>query len=474
MAKGLDELLRHLHRTLAPPDGGLSDGQLLARFVASRDEASFAALLRRHGPMVWRLCLRVLGHVQNAEDTFQATFLVLACKAASVLKRESVGSFLYGVAYRAALKARAVHARRRSRERQVEEMPHPAVTPADVPDWRPWLDHELNLLPEKYRAVIVGCDLEGRSRKEAAGRLGLSEGTVSSRLARGRRLLARRLSRYGLPLSGGALAVAVSEGASAAVPASLLSSTSEAAVLVAAGQVAAVSGSVEILMKGALQTMLMAKLKVAIGAVMVVAALGASGLAYKASGHPAAERKLDGKPRSELEALRRENELLKLNLEVVLEKVRAQEAELRALRGRPGAGTKPSGATGPQQAGTGRDPYGRPRRPDQPLPPQPPPPARPADNVPPPAPPDPTTPELPSPPQGLTSPDPRHLRDGEPSVAPHRGRTTGTDTLEQVEDALKTLREARDDESRRKAMGALEKALKRLREQRKKPEGSPQ
>ena len=94
MATGLNKVLDHLQRTLAPPDGGLTDGQLLARFVASRDEASFAALVRRHGPMVWRLCLRLLGHAQDAEDTFQATFLVLACKAASVLKRESVGSFL--------------------------------------------------------------------------------------------------------------------------------------------------------------------------------------------------------------------------------------------------------------------------------------------------------------------------------------------------------------------------------------------
>jgi DNA-directed RNA polymerase specialized sigma24 family protein len=146
MATGLNKVLQHLHRTLAPPDGGLTDGQLLARFVASRDEASFATLVRRHGPMVWRLCLRVLGHVQNAEDAFQATFLVLACKAASVLKRESVGSFLYGVAYRTALKAKALHARRRSRERQVEEMPHPEVTPAEAQDWRPWLDHELKTL----------------------------------------------------------------------------------------------------------------------------------------------------------------------------------------------------------------------------------------------------------------------------------------------------------------------------------------
>src|SRR6516165_7027935 len=145
----MEKVLDYIHRTLAPPDGGLTDGQLLARFIASRDEPSFAVLVRRHGPMVWRLCLRILGHAQDAEDAFQATFLVLACKAAAVLKRESVGSILYGVAYRTASKARAVHARRRSQERQVGEMPHPEVTPAEAQDWLPRLDHELHLLPDK-------------------------------------------------------------------------------------------------------------------------------------------------------------------------------------------------------------------------------------------------------------------------------------------------------------------------------------
>jgi RNA polymerase sigma factor (sigma-70 family) len=323
MATGLNKVLDHLRRIVTPPNSDLTDGQLLARFVASRDEASFAALVRRHGPMVWRLCLRVLGHIQDAEDTFQATFMVLARKASSILKRESVGSFLYGVAYRTALKARAIHARRRSREKQVEEMPHPEIPPVEPQDW---LDQELNLLPEYYRAVIVACDLEGLSRKEAAHQLGLSEGTVSSRLARGRRLLAKRLS-----LTSGAVAVAFAEGAASAhVPVSLLSSATKVAV----GQALA-SNAVEILVKGALKTMLLTKLKVAVGALMVVVALGASGLVYRASGQPApiaTEQKLGGKPRTELEALRHENELLKLNLEVVLEKVRAQEAELRGLK----------------------------------------------------------------------------------------------------------------------------------------------
>jgi RNA polymerase sigma factor (sigma-70 family) len=322
MATRLNKVLEHLYQVLAPPGGALTDGQLLARFVATRDEAAFAGLLRRHGPMVLAVCRRVLRHAQDAEDCFQATFLVLARKASSV-RREAVGSWLYAVAYRTSLAARASNARRRSREKQVEEMPHPAIPPAEPQDW---LDHELNLLPEHYRAVIVACDLEGMSRKEAARHLGLSEGTVSSRLARGRRLLAKRLS-----LPAGAVAAALAEGAASAhISASLLSSTTKAVV----GQ-ALISSSVEFLVKGALKTMLLTKLKVAVGAVMVVVALGASGLVYRASGQASpqvTQPKRDSKPRSELETLRRENELLKLNLEIVLEKVRTQEAELRTLR----------------------------------------------------------------------------------------------------------------------------------------------
>src|SRR6516165_4923152 len=210
MATKLDKVLAHLCRVLTPPEGASTDGQLLARFVAARDEASFAALVRRHGPMVLGVCRRLLRHAQDAEDCFQATFLVLVRKASSV-RREAVGSWLYAVAYRTSLEARSVNARRRTRERQVEDMPHLQIPPVEPQDWRPWLDHELNLLPEKYRAVIVACDLEGRSRKEAARLLGLAEGTVCSRLTRAHRLLAKRLSRYGLSVSGGVLAIALSE-----------------------------------------------------------------------------------------------------------------------------------------------------------------------------------------------------------------------------------------------------------------------
>jgi RNA polymerase sigma factor (sigma-70 family) len=326
----LSRVLGRLRQALLPPDGGgLSDGQLLGRFLDSREEAAFAALVHRHGRMVLGVCRRVLGHAQDAEDAFQATFLVLARKAASVACREALASFLYGVAYRTALRARARAVRRRAMERQVEEMPHPTQAPPEAQDWRPLLDRELNALPEKYRAAIVLCDLEGKTRREAARLRGVSEGTLSSQLTRGRRLLAKRLARQGVSLSGGALAAALSEGAApAAVPAPLVSSTVQAAALVAAGRVAAVATPAAALMNEVLKAMLMTKLKLAVAAVMAAALLGTGGLLYQAAGQaPRAEARPAGRPLSELELLRREVEILKLQMEVV-------QSELRTLKGR--------------------------------------------------------------------------------------------------------------------------------------------
>src|SRR5215468_8497639 len=156
MATGdLRVVVGHLRRILPGPGaGGLTDGELLGRFVARRDEAAFEALVHRHGPMVLGLCRRVLRDVHDAEDAFQATFLVLARKAASVVKRESVGCWLYAVAYRTALEASALRSRRRSRERAMKDMPHPQVAPVEAQDWRPLLDRELSGLPEKYRAAV--------------------------------------------------------------------------------------------------------------------------------------------------------------------------------------------------------------------------------------------------------------------------------------------------------------------------------
>jgi RNA polymerase sigma factor (sigma-70 family) len=394
----LRQSLEHLRRALAPAGDGASDAQLLAHFLAGRDEGAFAALVRRHGPMVLGVCRRVLGHTQDAEDAFQATFLVLARKAASVRKRAAVASWLYGVAYRTAREAREARARRRAREKQVDAMPHAEVQPPEAQDWRPVLDSELAGLPEKYRAPIVLCDLEGRSRREAARQLGLPEGTLSSRLATGRRMLADRLSRRGVALSGGALAAALSQStASAQVPAALVWSTAKAA----AGKVAA-STAAAVLVKGVLRAMFMAKLKLVVGATLVVAVLGAGGLAYQAAPPGKAGA---GKPASEPEELRRENELLKLNLRIVLEKCRAQEAELLALKGKGRAEGPPAG--GGMMGGMG------------------------------------TLPGMP----GMGG-----------------GRPKGADATRQLEEALKALKGARDEGSRRRAVEALERAVRRLKD----------
>jgi len=317
---GLRRTLDRLRKALTPDR---PDEQLLSAFIASRDEAAFATLVRRHGLMVLGVSRRILGNLHDSEDVFQATFLVLAQKARSVIKQGAIASWLYKVAYRISLKAKARNDRRRHTERQAAMIP--AHTPPAVQDWEAALDEELSRLPEKFRLPIILFDLEGRSRREVEGQLGLAEGTLSSRLARARRRLAERLSRRGLTFSGGALAMAISE-ATAALPLGLVGATAQKAVLVAAGQLTAISSSVTTLMKIAAKAMFLAKLKATIATLMVVAVLG-GGLAYSGSGGSQA------KPQNELEALRRENELLKVNLRVTLEKIEAMEKQVKELKG---------------------------------------------------------------------------------------------------------------------------------------------
>jgi RNA polymerase sigma factor (sigma-70 family) len=298
MAGGqLGGVLDYLRQVVPPPDGdGPADRALLARFVERREEAAFAALVQRHGPMVLGVCRRVLGDAHDAEDAFQATFLVLARRAASVRKQGSVGSWLYGVAYRTALKARVGAARRRARERQATAMTQ--ADPSAAAAWqelRPLLDAELSRLPEKYRAPLVLCYLEGKTNAEAARHLGWTKGTVSGRLARARDLLRGRLARRGLALAPALLATALWEGpASAAVPAPLAITTVKAATAGAASAVSAgvVSGQTAALAEGVLQAMFLSKLKVVFLTLAAVAMLGAGGgvLTYQAlADGPAAE-----------------------------------------------------------------------------------------------------------------------------------------------------------------------------------------
>lgn len=285
----MSAVFRQLRSTVMLQDGaGLTDGQLLEGYISHREEAALAALVHRHGPMAWGVCRRVLRNYHDAEDAFQATFLVLVRKAASIASRELLANWLYGVAYHTALKARTSAARRQARESQVLEMPEPEAAPADERhDLQPLLDQELSRLPDKYRIPIVLCDLEGKTRKQAAGQLGCPEGTVAGRLARARVLLAKRLARHGLAFSGGAFAAVLAPAAaSASVPPAVLSSTIQAATLFAAGQ-AALSVKVAALAEGVLKTMLLNKLKGVLAALVLVVGLIALGSSFLPPNHAA-------------------------------------------------------------------------------------------------------------------------------------------------------------------------------------------
>lgn len=283
MATGqLNGMIQNLRKTALLRDGdGLSDAQLLDAFIAHAEEAAFEALVRRHAPMVWGVCLRVLGHSHDAEDAFQASFIVLVRKAASIWPRAMVGNWLHGVAYRTALKAKAVAVKRRAREKQVDEMPAQEMHAEKVwHDLQPLLDRELNRLADKYRAPVVLCDLEGKSQREAARQLGWPEGTLTTRLTRARQMLAKRLTQHGLALSTGALVLTLSQNAaSACAPAPLLATTIKAATLIAAGQAAtlATSASVAALTEGVLQAMFFTKVKSVMMIVLTVALLGTGG-----------------------------------------------------------------------------------------------------------------------------------------------------------------------------------------------------
>jgi RNA polymerase sigma factor (sigma-70 family) len=277
METQINEVVDFLRRAaLRQSDGGLTDGQLLARFIEQREQAAVAALVQRHGPMVWGVCRRMLRNHHDAEDAFQASFLVLVRKAASIRQREMMANWLFGVAHQTAMKARAMIAKRRTREKQGTAMPEPQATEQDSRnDLQPLLDQELSRLPDKYRVAIVLCDLEGKTRREAARQLGLPEGTLAGRLTRGKAMLARRLARRGLAVSGGTLAaVFAQEATSAGVPISVVASTIKAASMFAAGQAAvtgAISAHVTALTEGVLKAMLLAKMRIPLTLVLALA-----------------------------------------------------------------------------------------------------------------------------------------------------------------------------------------------------------
>jgi RNA polymerase sigma factor (sigma-70 family) len=184
-----------------------TDAQLLKCYLTEQDESAFELLMERHGPIVYSVCRRILHDAQDAEDACQATFLILARKAASIGKHESVSGWLYMVAYRIALRSKTRNMRRSQRERQLEDSPvdKKCVDPADRTAWHELsrlVDDELRRLPEKYRMAFILCHLEGKSCAEAAGQLGCPRGTVLSRVGRARQQLQARLALHGwLPAS---------------------------------------------------------------------------------------------------------------------------------------------------------------------------------------------------------------------------------------------------------------------------------
>jgi RNA polymerase sigma factor (sigma-70 family) len=258
----------------------------LDRFTAHGDENAFAAIIRRHGPMVWGVCTRTLGRAEDAEDAFQATFLVLVRKARSLAQPERLGPWLYGVAQRTAVKARCDALRRQAREAPAGDVPAAETTPAVVlSDLRPVLDEEIQRLPARYRTPFLLCYLEGLTNDEAALRLGCPKGTILSRLSRAREILRGRLARRGLGLTGAALATALSDTfGTAAVPPTLLESTVRLAPLFASGQAAQVlSLHAAVLAEGVLQTMSLTHLKLT-AVVLLILGIAGSGVGLLARG----------------------------------------------------------------------------------------------------------------------------------------------------------------------------------------------
>ncbi|HMF14410.1 MAG TPA: sigma-70 family RNA polymerase sigma factor, partial [Gemmataceae bacterium] len=274
-----DLVLRYVRRVAgATGAGDVTDADLLSRFLAHRDEAAFELLLWRHGTMVLHVCRDVTHDEHAAEDAFQATFLALVRKAASIRTRESIGGWLYRVAYHTALRARRSERETASIDMTgvpaVEELPDEKT----LREQRPLLHEEVQRLPAKYRTPIVLCYLQGLTHEEAARRLGWPKGTVAGRVARARELLRKRLTRRGVELPAALAALALGpSAASATVPAALVQATHQAAFLFAAGQSTAglVSAHVLALTRGVIRTMFWNKMRMSVALVLVLGLAGA-------------------------------------------------------------------------------------------------------------------------------------------------------------------------------------------------------
>jgi len=296
------QLERLFHRGTAT---GLTEGELLERFVTQRDEAAFEAIVARHGPMVLGVCRQLLRDPNDVDDAFQATFLVLVRKAGSLKRCDLLGNWLYGVAHRVAVRARALAARRTARTAAAIEAArsganHLAGVQTGIsqasprePELEPWLHQEIARLPEKYRVPIVLCYMEGLTHDDAARRLEWPLGTVKGRLARARDLLRKRLAHRGVTLSAATLATSLSSSdAKAAVPAALIQATLRAAESVSsrAGVSLAASSTVSLpvaaLGEGVLQAMILTQVKAVALPLLLLGAVTTGVVALAAQGNP--------------------------------------------------------------------------------------------------------------------------------------------------------------------------------------------
>jgi RNA polymerase sigma factor (sigma-70 family) len=298
-AATLGSLLRHLARGTASE--ALADRQLVERALAGNDPAAFEAVVRRHGPMVYRVCRRALHHEQDAEDAFQATFLVFAQNLRSLRKHTSLASWLHGVARRVSLKARARAATRRRHEGRAPAPSEVLTTKVTWAEVRTALDDELARLPERWRLPLVLCYLEGRTQDEAARQLGWSKITLRRRLDEARAELGRRLTLRGAAWPGALSAVLLSDCLAPAVPPGLAGPTAEAAATVAAGKaMPAVPAGVAALTQGVMPTMTPTKLRTA-AALLLAAAIAGGALSAAASQAPA-QKGSEAKPQRPWEA----------------------------------------------------------------------------------------------------------------------------------------------------------------------------
>jgi RNA polymerase sigma factor (sigma-70 family) len=296
--RALAPVLHYLrHFDAAAPERGGDDGQLLERFSQGGDEAAFAAILKRYGPMVFGVCRRIVRDRHDAEDAFQATFLLLVRKGASLRQPHLLGHWLYGVAYRVALKARLRAARCPAAGDLVDGLAAPASEDAAWRDLGPLLDGAINALPPRYRVPFVLCHIQGLTYAQAARRLRCPEGTLATRLARARQRLRARLAKHGPAATLGAGAFTAS-AASAAPPALLVVSTVRIGIAFRAGCTTAVPAAITGLTKGVSTAMFTNQLRLALGLLLLAAAtiggtaagtLGAFGASQEPPPAPALE-----------------------------------------------------------------------------------------------------------------------------------------------------------------------------------------